>query len=419
MPENTPKNPNIDMSDEYAALIPGAKQYPYKVHGFNIDNVLLGLKPNLVQLVKNNPSNHLGVVVLSNDFKDRGHAAGAIKGIMEAEGLGSHQVYPTNPEHPVPDGCECFPLSMPWTNLIPNVTPELRATALSRKVMHGLYEEQHYCFYFIDLTFAQPPFLVLTYRKLADGTEPADVKAALLDKFLSDAWVLNTTKDHTYLPNETKPEVLFRTILEFASFLTFNYFLDSAKHTVWSIVMPPLSTDPANMVALQCHLMESPGFSFDVGFFGTAFPWCSPNGRLISPPIRQTQRRSSITSWSLPASCLIIDHYRQECTITTSDNYLLRCGTHPDLPSVWNTSSKLPTSLNDEMDTSDSAGPSNHMGSHTTGGCGRFYCGNDRRQGGFNGHHKSGGSRDWQPNSRGSCGFRAFGLNSRSGGFPY
>ncbi|KAJ6523285.1 hypothetical protein B0H10DRAFT_2249806 [Mycena sp. CBHHK59/15] len=268
MLENTPKNPDIDMSDEYAALIPGAKQYPYKVHGFNIDNVLLGLKPNLVQLVKNNPSNYLGVVVLSNDFKDRSRVAGAIKTIMEAEGLGSHQR---------------FPLSMPWTNLIPNVTPELRPTALSREVMHGLYEEQHYCFYFIDITFTQPPFLVLTYWKLADGTEPADVKAALLDKFLSDAWVLDAAKDHTYLPNETKPEVLFRTILEFASFRTFDYFLD-------------------------------------------AFPWHSPNGRLMSCSV-----------------CHSVDHYCQECTITTSDDYLLRRGTHPDLPSAWNTSSKLST----------------------------------------------------------------------------
>ncbi|KAJ6612053.1 hypothetical protein B0H10DRAFT_2223465 [Mycena sp. CBHHK59/15] len=327
MLENTPKNPDIDMSDEDAALIPGAKQYPYKVHGFNIDNVLLGLKPNLVQLVKNNPSNYLGVVVLSNDFKDRSRVAGAIKAIMEAEGLGSHQVYPANPEHPVPDGCERFPLSMAWTNLIRNVTPELRPTALSREVMHGLYEEQHYCFYFIDITFTQPPFLVLTYWKLADGTEPADVKAALLDKFLSDAWVLDAAKDdHTYLPNETKPEVLFRTILEFASFRTFDYFLDGAKCTVWSIVMPPLSTDPANMAALQRHLMESPGFSFDVRFFGTAFPWHSPNGRLMSCSV-----------------CHSVDHYCQECTITTSDDYLLRRGTHPDLPSAWNTSSKLST----------------------------------------------------------------------------
>ncbi|KAJ7679626.1 hypothetical protein B0H17DRAFT_1139153 [Mycena rosella] len=49
MPEDIPKNPDINMSDEYAPLIPGAKQYLYKVHGFNIDNALLGLEPNLVQ----------------------------------------------------------------------------------------------------------------------------------------------------------------------------------------------------------------------------------------------------------------------------------------------------------------------------------------------------------------------------------
>ncbi|KAJ7611036.1 hypothetical protein B0H17DRAFT_1304769 [Mycena rosella] len=292
---------------------------------------------------------------------------------------------------------------MPWTNIIPNITPELRATALSREVMHGLYEEQYYCFYFIDLTFAQPPFLVLTYWKLADGTEPTDVRAALFQKFLSDPWVLDAAKDHTYLPNETKPEVLFRTILEVATFRTFSYFLDGTKRTVWSIVMLPLSTDPTYTAAFQRHLMESPGFSFDVGFFGSAVPWRGSKGDLMSCSV-----------------CHSVDHYRQDCTIITSDDYLLRRGTHPDLPTAWNASSKLPTSLNDEMDKiSDSAGPFNRMGAHVSGGRGRFHGANDRRQGGFNGYRETGGSRDWQPNSRGGRGFRSYGSNSRSGGFPY
>lgn len=248
---------------------------------------------------------YLGVVVLSNDFKDRGIAAGAIKATMEAEGLGTHQVYAANPEHPAPDGREPFPLFMPWTNIIPNVTPEFRAMALSCEVMHGVYDEHHYCFYFIDLTFAQPPFIVLTYWKLADGTTPDDIKKALLDKFLSDPWVLDAAKDHTYLPNEPKPEVLFRTILQFTTFRTFSYFFDGVKRTIWSIVMPPLSTSPAHTAGLQRHLMESPAFSFDVGFLGTAIPW-RPNGRLMSCTV-----------------CHSIDHYRQDCTIMTSNEYLI------------------------------------------------------------------------------------------------
>ncbi|KAJ7787311.1 hypothetical protein B0H14DRAFT_3505704 [Mycena olivaceomarginata] len=63
MPEATAKNPDIDMSDEYAVLIPGAKQYPFKVPRFHVDNALLGLEPKLVQLVKENPSDYLVVVV--------------------------------------------------------------------------------------------------------------------------------------------------------------------------------------------------------------------------------------------------------------------------------------------------------------------------------------------------------------------
>ncbi|KAJ7753340.1 hypothetical protein DFH07DRAFT_960183 [Mycena maculata] len=319
MADNIPKNPDIDMSDELRALIPGAKVYPYKVHGFNINNALLGHKPDLVKIVKANPSGFLAAVVLSNDFRDHGRASGAIKLIMEAEGLGRHHVYPATPASLAPDAHKRLPLSMPWTNIIPNVTPEFRATALSREVLHGVYEEQNYCFYFIDLTFEQPPFLVLTYWKLADGTEPAAVKAALLAKFLSDPWVVDTTSNHTYLPNETKPEVLFCTILEFATFRTFDYSLHGTKRTIWSIVMPPLSTDPTHTAALQCHLMESPAFSFNVGFWGTTVPWCGPNGDLMSCLV-----------------CHSVNHYRHNCTITTSDSYHFRRGIHGDLPPEWN-----------------------------------------------------------------------------------
>jgi hypothetical protein len=72
MPSNTPdnaqKNPDIDMSDEYASLIPGLKQFPYKVHGFNIDNALLGLNPKLAEMVKKSPcvQQNLFLAICSN-----------------------------------------------------------------------------------------------------------------------------------------------------------------------------------------------------------------------------------------------------------------------------------------------------------------------------------------------------------------
>ncbi|KAJ7511347.1 hypothetical protein B0H11DRAFT_1899813 [Mycena galericulata] len=130
--------------------------------------------------------------------------------------------------------------------------------------------------------FPQLPFLVLTYWKLADGIKPANIKKFLLKKFLGDPWVLDAVKDHTYLPNKTKAEVLFRTILKLATFRTFNYFHDGAKRMVLSIVMPPLSIDPTHAAVLQRHFMDSPGFSFDVGFGGTAVPWNGLKGDLMS-----------------------------------------------------------------------------------------------------------------------------------------
>ncbi|KAJ7744247.1 hypothetical protein DFH07DRAFT_963778 [Mycena maculata] len=366
---------DIHMSDELADLIPGAKRYPYKVHGFNdLDKALMGHKPELVKLVKNNPAGFLGAVVLANDFRDRGRAAGAIRSIMEAEGLGRFEVYPATPEHPTPDGLEePFPLPMPWTNIIPNVTPELRRAALSRDFIQGLYEEREYCFYFVDLTFEQPPFLVLTYWKIADGTEPAAVKNALAAKFLADPRIVEAANDHSYIPNEDKPAVLFRTILELATYRTFDYNLHGTKRTIWCIVAPPLSTDPAHTLALQRHLM-APGFSFEVGWLGTAVPWRNPSGAAMSC-----------------SACHSTDHYRHDCTIINSDAYLLRRGTHASLPPEWNAASRLPTSLNDEMDISDSPGPSNRAG----GLRGR---GRNRGRGGSNGYRDEGGNRNGRGN---------------------
>ncbi|KAJ6451991.1 hypothetical protein C8R47DRAFT_1169479 [Mycena vitilis] len=384
------KNPDIDMTDEYAALIPGAKHFPSPVHGWSLEKALMGHKLALQNAVKANPSAFLGAVVLSNDFKDRGRAAGAIGAIMETEGLGRQQVYPATPAIPNTDARERLPLSMPWVNLIPNVTPELRQSALARQSLQGLYEEEDYCFYFIDLTFAQPPFLVLTYWQIADGAQVADVKGSLLAKMLEDPRAIDAAKDHSYMPNETKPDILFRTMLAFATFRTFDYNLSNVKRTVWSIVIPPLSTDPAHTAALQHHLMES-GFSFDVGFLGTAVPWRGPKGELMSC-----------------SACHSIDHYRHNCPILTSDAYLLRRGTHGDLPPAWNATSRLPTSLNDDMDTSGSAGPSNHMGVRNGG--------RERRTGGFNSSRNGGGSRDWQSDFRNGGGSRNRGPNSR---YPY
>ncbi|KAJ7257308.1 hypothetical protein C8J57DRAFT_1648364 [Mycena rebaudengoi] len=309
---------------------------------------------------------------------------------MEADGLGSHQVYPATPEHPVPN--EGFPLPMPWTNIIPNVTPEFRAAALAREVMHGIYEEQYYTFYFIDLTFAQPPFIVLTYWKVADGADTGIIKAALIEKLLKDPVALDAAKEHDYLPNETKPDVLLRTIVELATFRPFTYFLQGSKRTVWSIIMPPLSTNPVHTAAFQRHLMESPAFFFDVEFLGTALPWRGPKGDLMSC-----------------SACHSIDHYRQDCPIINSDEYTLRRGIHLDLPSAWKATSKLPTSLTDEMDTSESVAPPSRMG-FSGYGRGRGGRGSDRTQGGFNSYREP---------FRGGRGSRYHGSSSRAGGNPY
>ncbi|KAJ7700942.1 hypothetical protein B0H16DRAFT_1483721 [Mycena metata] len=102
---------------------------------------------------------------LTNNFKDCGRAARAIKVIIEAKGFGTQRVYPANPEDPPADRHKRFPFPVPWVNITSEVDPDLRTMALSRQVMYAFFEDQPYSFYFVDLTFAN------THFPAADGTQ--------------------------------------------------------------------------------------------------------------------------------------------------------------------------------------------------------------------------------------------------------
>ncbi|KAJ7643546.1 hypothetical protein FB45DRAFT_861167 [Roridomyces roridus] len=268
MGDSGQRNPDIDMTDELGALFTaGAKEFPSLVHGWNLERALLGHKSMVVTAVKSDPTRCLGAVVLTGDYRNRGRAGGAIQSIIEATGFGKVTVWAALPETNI--DIPGKPLGPPLVNIIASVTPEFKKAALAKGVLHGNYDEELYTFYFIDLAFTQPPFLVLTYQNISDTADADDVKKALLSALVTDPFVLELAKaDHSYMPNETKCEVLFKAITEHTNFRRLTSSMGGTRCSIWAITCPPLSTKPEQTVALRRHLMD-PGFTLQVGFHGT------------------------------------------------------------------------------------------------------------------------------------------------------
>ncbi|KAJ7605415.1 hypothetical protein FB45DRAFT_1042378 [Roridomyces roridus] len=326
-PSNTP-SPNVP-------VFAGPTVFPHVVHGFNFD------------------PNWLGVVVLSYCYTDRGQAPGAIQHICAAEGLGNFNVYPATPEIEQP---AAFPVPRPWLNCIPNVAQMTKASLMAKQVVHGIYEGDPYSFYFLNLAFPQPPFLVLSYGDIADSATELEVKDALITALVNDTFVTKLAHDdHGYVPNIADPLELFQAICGHAKYRRFTSYRSGASRTVWAITIPPISRDAESTAMLQKHLMD-PTFTFDVGFHGTAKPWRSLRNELMHC-----------------AECHSIEHYKQDCPILRSDAYRRLHG--HDADAAWNPISSLPNSLNDNMDAPEPATSFNNQ----RGG----YRGGMRGRGGF------------------------------------
>ncbi|KAJ7924827.1 hypothetical protein B0H13DRAFT_1178714 [Mycena leptocephala] len=132
-----------------------------------------------------------------------------------------------------------------------------------------------------------------------------------LKKILSDPFVLTMAdSDHSNVPNETKPDVIFKVLLEFAKIRKYNVIFkrNDAPKIVFSIILPPLSTDASQTAYLEQHLMHTK-FAFDVRFQGTATPWRNFKGELMSC-----------------SECHSVAHYRNDCLIINSDSYKIHYG---------------------------------------------------------------------------------------------
>ncbi|KAJ6596764.1 hypothetical protein B0H10DRAFT_2087958 [Mycena sp. CBHHK59/15] len=308
---NHAKNPDIDMTDEghkFESALAGPKEDNRLVLGWSLENALKCLRPDIIEAVKKNPGSFLIAVILASEFKDRAGAPEIIQQISLQNGLNFPKVFSA-----IPIGTNDikFPLPMPWGHFIPDCSSDTKAVALANPVIHGTVNECLYTIYFIDPTPEHPPFLILTYHGLSSLTTEDEIKSAFLTALLSDPFVVNTAHaDHSYVPNEPKPEMIFRILVVFAKIhkCAVSSKPNSAPTTAFSIILPPLSTDASQTAVLERHLMR-PEFAFNIPLQGTATPWRNSRGLLMSC-----------------TECHSVAHYKDDCLITNSDSYKAHYG---------------------------------------------------------------------------------------------
>ncbi|KAJ7496339.1 hypothetical protein B0H11DRAFT_2000650 [Mycena galericulata] len=247
------KNPDIDMTDEsskYEGLLAGPKEDTRIVLGWTLDEALKLQPPEVVDAVKADPESFLVAVLLSSSFRDRVRAPAIIKEIALNHGFDFPRVFGTITTG---QGVK-LPLPQPWGHFIPDCSPNTKKAALANPVMHGCIDEEFYTLYFIDPTTKQPPFLVLTYSGVSTLATETNLKEALLSKLRSDPFVTTMANaDHSYVPNETKPEIILEILFHFAKIRKFNVTSNPSTEptTAFSIILPPLSTDAAQTAELQ------------------------------------------------------------------------------------------------------------------------------------------------------------------------
>ncbi|KAJ6563203.1 hypothetical protein B0H10DRAFT_2115798 [Mycena sp. CBHHK59/15] len=313
------KNPDIDMTDEghkFESALAGPKEDNRPVLGWSLENALKCLRPDIVEAVKKNPGSFLIAVILASEFKDRAGAPEIIQQISLQNGLNFPKVFSAIP---IGANDNKFPLPMPWGHFIPDCSSDTKAVALANPVIHGTVNECLYTIYFIDPTPEHPPFLILTYHGLSSLTTEDEIKSAFLTALLSDPFVVNTAHaDHSYVPNEPKPEMIFRILVEFAKIrkCAVSSKPNSAPTTAFSIILPPLSTDASQTAVLERHLMR-PEFAFNIPLQGTATPWRNSRSLLMSC-----------------TECHSVAHYKDDCLITNSDSYKAHYG-HTTTDAAW------------------------------------------------------------------------------------
>ncbi|KAJ7927746.1 hypothetical protein B0H13DRAFT_1969829 [Mycena leptocephala] len=295
----------------------GPKSSEPVAHGWTTESIIFNHLDENVEKVMNKPMSTVAAVIITRDRpSDRPSGADAIANALDDLKLAKKEdiiVIPPTPKVGDPNA----PI-LPHTNIIICNSAELKDKLtgdLAKAVVHTTRKDgtDGFSFYLIP-AFLEPSWFIGTYVGLSDRVTRVEFMSALFDKLISDRVVIKMIQEHhDRVPDAHDIPFAVRVLLEYADTKVCQVWMPGRqgrapeRQNAIRLYMPTPSFDATASKEFKDHL-TSPSFSFIVDCRGRAAPF---------RPARGGRPRPMECS-----ECLGLDHYKDDCPIVTSPEFL-------------------------------------------------------------------------------------------------
>ncbi|KAF7368183.1 hypothetical protein MVEN_00137400 [Mycena venus] len=293
----------------------GPKTNILPAHGWTNASALFNHLEENINKVTDKPMSSLAAVIIRRDRPaDRAMAADAIADAIVAAGLAAQDEFTVIPSTPK-DGDSAAPI-LPHTNLILCNSSQLKDKILAdpaKAIVHGRRKDESdgFTFYLFPV-FPEPSWYIGTFVGLSDRLTRAEFISALFEKLIADREVIKFIQEHhDRVPAAQDIPFVVRVLLEYADFKPCQVWMPARRgssgqrQNAVRLYMPPPSLQDDTIKAWKA-LLTSPSFTFVVDCRGRATPFKPEAARVGRPRPMECIK------------CLGLDHYKDDCPITTS-----------------------------------------------------------------------------------------------------
>ncbi|KAJ7061538.1 hypothetical protein C8F01DRAFT_1252319 [Mycena amicta] len=315
-PDETPEaKPERDLK---TYLVGPTRSNPV-VHGWSMDTILHNHLPENVAKATDKPFSTVVAVILTRDRpQDRPTGADTISDTLVELKLAKKDEFVVIP--PMPHVGDPASNLNPHTNLIICSNSDLCNSIdndVNKAVVHTRPKDSPdgFTFYLMPL-IPQTSWYIATYVGLSDRVTPIEFLSGLFARLVHDPEVMRMVQqNHERIPDADVTDIptAIRAILHWAEVKACRVFIparpgrDGQQQNGIRLYMPPPSFDDEAIKAWKNYLC-SPTFSFTVDCRGRASPF------------RPFKRNGQTLGIACP-ECLGLDHYRDDCPITSSPGY--------------------------------------------------------------------------------------------------
>ncbi|KAJ7196009.1 hypothetical protein C8J57DRAFT_1421200 [Mycena rebaudengoi] len=312
--DNAPP-PARDLKD----FLAGTKTNILPAHGWTSASILFNHLDENVKKVMDKPMSSLAAVIIGRDRPaDRATAADAIADAIVSMGLATHDDFTVIPATPK-DGDPDTPI-LPHTTLIMCNSSQLKDKITgdaTKAIIHTRRKDESdgFTFYLMPV-FPDHSWYIGTFVGLSDRLTTREFLAAFFEKLIADRDAIKLIEDHhDRVPDAHDIPSVVRVLLAYAEVKPCQVWMPGRRSSTGQrqnavrIYMPPPSFQDDAIKAWKA-LIASASFTFVVDCRGRATPF--------KPETARTGKARPMEC----IDCLGLDHYRDECPITTSPEFL-------------------------------------------------------------------------------------------------